>query len=598
MSGPLKRACTYVRMSTEKQEDSPERQLLQVNSYCQRKGYAVVRRYADEGERGWDRNRPSLNQMIADARRGLFDVIVVDEMSRLSRQDMMEFAYFVGYPLREANVEVDSVAEGPAEWENMVGQLLGVIRQDKAKSESSSLSRRVLTGYQKLAAKGQISLGRAPYGYRRDRDANGVVRYVLGPEEEVRAVRWIFDAYANRDLSYADIVRELNRRAVTPPAGGHGWCRPTIAAILKSEVYTGSYVFNRRHYGKYHRMTADGPEKSKRDKMKVRRNGADNAPRSVANDRKDWVVIPNTHEPVVDPELFNRVQGIIRNNTRRTTPVQCRGDFLLSGMLVCGECGRPMCGGRAAPTQKVRERYMCTGRMNIQSGCKLNIVREPEVLDKVLKTLKHTFLNPKVVARLKTQAREMVKRSGAVDRVAVLQAEVAELAKKVAKAKKNLAILDEDLVPDVVAQIRAWETRKAEVESDLVESGQPTYVEDVNALVESIQGMLWEFEEIFKAGDRDRQRALLRAFVAKVVVRVEPVPYGKKFKYKLVGGSVTLKPGPLSRMLTAASLDPPGDGPNADRCWNLDSAGSNTRQVQTEWVCLLATPEVVVEQDN
>lgn len=593
--GTLKRACVYVRMSTDKQEDSPERQRGQIDPHCQRKGYTVVRRYEDLGERGWSDDRPDFNRMLADARKGLFDVIVVDEMSRLSRSDPMAFMEHVALPLRKAGVAVDSVADGLAQWDDpndIFGYIMLGVRQHKSSQESSGLSRRVLSGYQKLAAKGQILLGRAPYGYRRERDANGVARFVLGPEDEVRTVRWIFDAYANRDHSYGDIVRELNRRAVTPPAGGSGWSRPTVAGILKSEVYTGSYVFNRRHYGKFFRMSADGPEQSRRDKTRIRYKGTDRSPRSTANDRKDWVVIPNTHEPLVEPELFNRVQGLIKANTRRTTPVPCRGDFLLTGLLVCGECGRPMLGGRAAPTQKVRERYMCSGRQNVQSDCKLNIVREPEVIAEVVRTLKHTFMNPQVVSRLKALAREMTKRAGADDRVAALRAEAAELAKKVAKAKKNLALLDEDLVADVVAQIRTWEARKAEVEADLAEAGQPTYVEDVNTLVESIQAMLWEFEEVFNLGDRDRQRALLRSLLAKVTVHVQPVPYGRKFKYNLVGGVVTLKPGPLSRMLTAASLALPSDRDAIDQCWNLDSVGTCTVQAPTHWECAIARPQV------
>jgi site-specific DNA recombinase len=598
-AGPPKRACVYVRMSTDKQEDSPERQRGQIDPHCQRRGYVVVRRYEDLGERGWSDERQGFNQMLEDAGKGLFDVIVVDEMSRLSRSDQWAFMETV-LPLRRAGVLVDSVAEGLMDWNDPNDLspfiMLGV-RQHKSNQESSNLGRRVLSGYEKLAAKGKILLGRAPYGYRRQRDAGGATRLVLGPDDEVRTVRWIFDAYVNRDYSYADIVRELNRRAVSPPAGGSGWCRPTVAGILKAEVYTGSYVFNRRHYGKFFRMTAAGPEQSRRDRQRIKYMGVERSPRSVANDRKDWVVIPNTHEPIIEPELFNRVQGVIKSNTRRTTPVKCRGDFLLSGLLVCEDCGRPMLGGRAAPTQKVRERYMCSGRQNVKSDCKLNIVREPEVLDRILGTLKQTFMNPEVVSRLRALAGEMTKRSGAADRVGALRAEAADLSKKVAKAKKNLAILDEDMVPEVVAQIRAWEARRAEVEADLADAGQPTYVEDVNTLVESVQNMLWEFEEVFKMGDRDRQRALLRAFVAKVVVRVDPVPYGKRFRYRLVGGVVTLKPGTLSRMLTAASLSLPNHEPS-NRCWDLDIAGTCTGQVRTEWWCLLAAPEVVVGQHS
>src|SRR5438105_225715 len=85
------RVAVYVRMSTDDQTDSPERQLEQVLPYCERKGYRIVGRYQDLAMRGWDDSRPEFQKLLRDAEAGMFDVIVVDEQSRLSRTEPVEF---------------------------------------------------------------------------------------------------------------------------------------------------------------------------------------------------------------------------------------------------------------------------------------------------------------------------------------------------------------------------------------------------------------------------------------------------------------------------------------------------------------------------
>jgi site-specific DNA recombinase len=599
-AGPLKRACVYVRMSTDKQEDSPERQRGQIDPHCDRRGYAVVRRYDDLGEQGWKAERPGFMKMMDDAQKGLFDVIVVDEMSRLSRLDPYTFVETVAGPLRRANVVVDSVADGLVSFEDtndLMGFIMAGVRQHKSSQESATTGRRLLTAYQRLAGKGALFLGKPPYGYRKERAADGPPRLTPGPDPEIRTVRFVFDAYANRDQSLVDIARELSRRAVPNPSGGPTWHPTTIGGLLKNEAYIGTYVFNRRHYGKFFRMTADGPQASRKDKMKSRHSQTGAPPSCVRNDRSDWMVIPNTHEPLVEADTFNRVQELIKENSKRTCPVRGRGDFLLTGLIHCGGCGIKMVGRADGGTRRKGFRsYNCYASQTLRSACKMNVVDESELVGRILTVVKDALLNPRTVARLDAIAERMAKRAGAADRVAGLQAEAEDLKKRVAKARKNLALLDEDMVQDVATQIRAWEARKAEIEAELAESGQPTYAEDARALVQACRDVLWRFEEAFKEGDRDTQRALLRRLVCRVVVRVEAVPVGKKMarhRYKLVGGDITLKAGVLSRMLTAVGLDHL-ELPST----NMNSAGANTGQDSAGWRCVIVPPQVVVGQHS
>ena len=159
------RVVSYVRMSSDKQEDSPDRQRAGINACANTKGYTLKKEYLDAGISGWAEDRPSFKQMMADAVAGKFDLILVDEDSRLSRQSPLEFMAKVAYPLQAAGVRVESAASGSLDWDDLGGQILAVVKADKAREEVRSLSRRVLGGMVQKAQAG-MWLGAAPFGYK------------------------------------------------------------------------------------------------------------------------------------------------------------------------------------------------------------------------------------------------------------------------------------------------------------------------------------------------------------------------------------------------------------------------------------------------
>ena len=85
------RAAIYARVSDKSQAEedktSISEQIADMEAYCERKGLTIVVRY-DEVGKGWSKNRPAFRRMLADARDGLFDVIVCWKMDRLSRGDV------------------------------------------------------------------------------------------------------------------------------------------------------------------------------------------------------------------------------------------------------------------------------------------------------------------------------------------------------------------------------------------------------------------------------------------------------------------------------------------------------------------------------
>src|SRR5262249_29674321 len=112
-NGADTRVGTYLRKSTDEQEQSIGRQRSQVAAYAAARRYRVVAEYVDEGVAGDVFGRRSgFQKLLAAAARHEFDVILVDEPSRLSRQNPIELIETVIAPLRRADVKIDTVSKG------------------------------------------------------------------------------------------------------------------------------------------------------------------------------------------------------------------------------------------------------------------------------------------------------------------------------------------------------------------------------------------------------------------------------------------------------------------------------------------------------
>ena len=128
-------------------------------------------------------------------------------------------------------------------------------------------------------------------------------------------------------MSCRSIASRLNEEKIPTPAVYAGlktakpgpytgqWSSERVSELLQNETYLGNMVQGRRVKISY---------KSKK---------------CLKQDRADWVVVPNTHEPLVDAETFHKVGQLIQS--RRHTRSR-KYDFLLKGLIYCHECGYPL----------------------------------------------------------------------------------------------------------------------------------------------------------------------------------------------------------------------------------------------------------------
>ena len=151
-----KRVCLYVRVS--RQEQSVERQLVELRELCENHNYTIVSEYIDEGISGGKKSRPALDLMLKDAMSRKFEMVVTLELSRLGRsvQNMCEISSL----LKSKNIDL-FVKNQNVDTSTIVGDFFFNIMNSVAQYEKDLIGERVRSGLENARKKGRIG-GRKP----------------------------------------------------------------------------------------------------------------------------------------------------------------------------------------------------------------------------------------------------------------------------------------------------------------------------------------------------------------------------------------------------------------------------------------------------
>ena len=392
-------AVSYLRRSTDRQEQSIGDQRSEIARYAAEHGYRLVGEYTDDAISGTSaEQRPGFQKMIADAPAGGFKAVIVWNSDRFSRGDVTETEHY-RYLLRKAGVTLLSVTEDYLAREGIDGDVLRTVKQFQNRQYSISLSQNTLRG-QISSVMAASDPGRpCPYGYDRQivgpdgeplyrvrfcpggvrevygRDGQLQAKYAKGQElskpgkeckahlvlstpERVQTVRDIFGLFAD-GMGYRSIADELNRRGVPSPRKDF-WSFTTIKSLLANPVYQGDLVWNRRTEAKFYAV-----REGRADKMRPSQESA----RVTLTRREDWIVIPDAVPAIVDRSTWQKAQVQVSKRPAARGGIGHRNRcWLLTGVLRCGDCGHRYWGepkkkGRIegrAPV--VTNYYTCAGR--------------------------------------------------------------------------------------------------------------------------------------------------------------------------------------------------------------------------------------------
>jgi site-specific DNA recombinase len=365
------RAVIYARYSTDLQSASSiDDQIRLCRERVEQEHGTVVDVYADYAISGSSLlNRPSMQALLNQAKKGKFDYVVAEALDRVSR-DQEDIAA-IYKRLRHSNICLLTLSEGEIS-ELHVG-LKGTMNALFLKDLALKIRR---------GQRGRVEAGKIPggscYGYRIVRQllANGSVstgEREIDPPQAAIILR-IFNEYAD-GMTPRQIATRLNREGLPSPRGGQ-WNASTINGnqrrrngILNNELYAGRITYNRQRFVK-------DPETGRRI--------------ARPNPEHEWVTKEVSGLRIIDDELWRRVQIIKQRYSSRWGNKRQSKKRLLSGLLKCGRCGGGMTISRG-------DRYYCSARREKGTCDASQGIGAHELEERVLKGLKDILLGNEVL---------------------------------------------------------------------------------------------------------------------------------------------------------------------------------------------------------
>jgi DNA invertase Pin-like site-specific DNA recombinase len=503
-------------MSTEKQEASIPAQRTEVEAYAAKHGYQIIREYKDEGISGdATEKRIAFQKMLADAKQlGDFGLVLCWDQDRFGRFDPLEAGYWIK-PLRDAGVRLETVAQGRIDWEDFAGRIVYAVQQEGKHAYLRDLSRNVTRS---MAAKARAcgwNGGKAPYGYNL---VEG--RLAPGDPAEVEIVRWLYHTYARTDTSLRALLLSLNGRGVPSPRGKQ-WHVSVIRSILSAPWYKGAYAWNRRHLGKYHGVQ-EGEVRARKLRGKT----------LYHNPRQDWFVAAGyVEQPLVAPDIWEAVQQKLAARRTKRTPHVGGGRFLLTKLVYCGHCGKPMYNRENVNSKGKKFPALLCSTYHMLGTCGSYRTAQQPLVRVVARKIQERFTDADNVRLLREEIRRQLeaRRQGNPGRKTALQKELKELTAKIERGVENLLAAPADLRGCLTEALRKLQAREAELKGELATLAQSgPSEEDLLAQVDRAVAQLGRLPEALEKAQPALARAVLQQTVSRVECWFDRVPYGER----------------------------------------------------------------------
>lgn len=351
----------YCRLSQDDMLDGESNSITNQKAILQKfandNGFKNTQFYVDDGFSGTNFNRPDFMRMIADVESGKVGIVITKDLSRLGRDYLLTGQYiemiFPDYDVRyiAINDNVDTFKS-----ENELMAFKNIFNDWYARDTS----KKIRAVFKAKGQSGKPLTTNPPYGYVKDE--NDKNHWVID-DEAADVVRRIFklciDGYGPSKI--ARILTEDGILIPTAYAESKGyttsgntfkkptrWSEGTVERILEKQEYIGHTVNFRTHVKSY--------------KNKKR----------IDNDRSEWAIFENTHEPIISQHDFDLVQEL-RSHKHR--PQKCDKVNPFSGMVYCADCGKKMYLCRSKSLSADQEHLKCSTYANDKEECTAHFIR-------------------------------------------------------------------------------------------------------------------------------------------------------------------------------------------------------------------------------
>ncbi|GAA4867125.1 recombinase family protein [Paenibacillus vulneris] len=499
MTNKTVKAAIYARVSTEEQAEhgySIEAQLDTLREYCQKNGLEVYEEYVDAGISGKSTtNRHALHRLLQDAEQNRFDQVLVWKSSRLTR-NILDLLLIIE-KLDKRNITFRSTSEN-LETSTIPGQnmlkLMGVIGE----MERTTIVENVKMGLKHRARSGRHN-GKLPLGYQAVADPSDPSgrSNVIVVEAEAIIIRKIFELYAaGRGLK--SIANELNHCGYKTKTG-NTFSTTAIKEILHNPFYNGKIRYNR-----YENWS------------NKRRRGKSAEP----------IISDGKHEAIIHDALWEKVQFLLQKKS--FTPSRIfDGEFLLSGLIRCPNCGSAMVASRTRSKAKTGEivnrlYYSCGAfRSKGSSVCSANSIRKQEAEEEVMNRLAKVLSKDRVLKTIVDKINHRL-----ATRTLPLQAELEHIKSQLEHAESNkrkyLDLFEQrsdvdksffsGRMQEIQAKLNELQAMKSRLELELAEgNSSPVVFEQVRELIHG-------FHQVLIAAPLEQRKTLLHLFIKRITM--------------------------------------------------------------------------------
>lgn len=332
----------YIRLSREDEKvgesESVTNQRSLLTKYVSENGYELVGTYIDDGFSGTNFNRPDFKRMLGDIEEGKIDMVITKDLSRLGRDYIGTGEYLERY-FPEHNVRYIALTDNIDTCLDSSNIDMAPFKAVFNDMYAKDISKKIRTALRTKQKDGKWVGGCPPFGYKIDTDDKN---HLVPNEEEAWIIKKIFTLaragktpyeigtiLTNEKVPTSSMLRIGNRTKNGNAAKVGIWNTKTIKSILQNQLYVGDLVQNRRTKINY----------------KVKK--------IVWNSKEDWIIVENTHEPLVSKEDFEYINKILPKNSNRPEKKTTR---LLDGLLYCYECKHKL--GICAPRKSDGRTYL------------------------------------------------------------------------------------------------------------------------------------------------------------------------------------------------------------------------------------------------
>ena len=313
----------------------------------------LIEEAQDDGYSGTNFDRPGFRSVLNAVQSKRVNCVIVKDLSRLGREYIETGKYlemiFPSFGVRFIAINDDVDSENSRAGDDIIIPVKNIINEAYCRE----LSKKLRKQFRIQRGNGEFLGAFANYGYCKSTDDK---HKLVIDDYAAEVVRGIF-SLKFQGYNQQAIADFLNRERVLPPAeykksmglkyktgfktsSESKWVAVTVSRILTNPIYIGKLVQGKR-----------GTPNYKVKKMRLR-------------EEKDWVVVENNHEPIIDPLTFTTVQRMLARDTR-TAP---ENDIVypLSGMVFCADCGGSMLRRTVKRGNKSFGYYVCSTILDME----------------------------------------------------------------------------------------------------------------------------------------------------------------------------------------------------------------------------------------